>query len=152
MPMPNSGLVHPRFHDDIRGSAVAAAGGFPDTCTITRAAALDTGTTAADGASFVPAAPATIYTGVCRVQLDTGFSRGEVEKVGDDVTTLQRYRIGVPWDVDGLQTDDVLVVTASRDPQLVGRPLVVRSFAVDTFLIRRLVIAEDHPDRPTPEA
>lgn len=148
--MPRSGLTHPRFLDEVRKSAVANAGGFPDHVTITRPASAGAGASSAGGGSWTPAAASTVYEGCCRIQLDT-YSQGRAVTVGDDVVTLHRYRVGLPWDVPEILVDDIATITCTNDPVLQDRPVIVRDFVIDTYLVRRSVLVEDHPALPTPE-
>ena len=71
--------------------------------------------------------------------------------VGEKIVTLHRYRVGIRADGDQVLVDDIVTVTASEDTQLIGRPLIVRAVHYDTFLTRRLLLCEDHPDESSPE-
>lgn len=144
MPLRNSRLLHPRFHQEIRRSAVGDRG-YPDECTITRPGTGE-GTTDPATGIWTPPAATVVYTGCCRVQGDTR-TQGKIQEKGDEIVALHRYRAGVPWDVDQVLVDDVLTVTCSEDPVIVGRPLMVRDFVLDTFLVRRTLLLEDHPHR-----
>lgn len=149
----SSQLVHPRLHAALQGSAVGDRG-MPDLGIITRPAS-GTGTTDPNTGDWVPAAPTTVYDDAetagagapLRVQAMPTDDTTTV--VGDDVVTLHRYRVGVPASAAQVLVDDVVTVTASADTPLVGRHLVVRAVNYDTFLARRLLLCEDHPDEPT---
>lgn len=145
MPLPNSGLLHPRFHENLRRSAVADAG-LPDQCTVHRASA----STGAVGERLVwsPAAADLLYDGACRVQPEPTQDR--MVAAGDTPVTLHRYRASIRSDADQVLVDDVLTVTVSADPQLVGRPLVIRDVVFDTFQVHRYLLLEDHPEVATP--
>lgn len=142
----SSRLIHPKWHAAVQGSAAGDAG-LPDTCTITRAGTGD-GTLDEFG-NWTPPASTTVYgpDADCRVQAMPTDNKTVV--VGDEVVTLHRYRVGIRSDAAQVLVDDVLTVTASEDTPLVGRHLVVRGVNYDTFLGRRLLLCEDHPDRPT---
>lgn len=155
MPFPNSRLLHPRFHEQVQGSAVGDRG-LPDLGVITRPG---TGDGSLDEyGNWTPPASTTIYDNPetpgagapCRVQAMPSDNRTVV--IGEDVVTLHRYRVGIEATAAQVLVDDVLTVTASADPRLVRRPLIVRAVNYDTFLTRRLLLCEDHPDQPTPEA
>lgn len=146
MPLRNSRLLHPRFHDELRRSAVGDAG-LPDHGTITRAGVGD-GTIDPDS-TWVPPAPTTVYEDDLRVQPEPTQDR--VVVVGDRAVTLHRYRASIRWDANQVLVDDVLTLDRSADPQLIGRPLVVRDVTYDTFQVRRYLLLEDHPELATPE-
>lgn len=147
--MPRSGLLHPRFHSDIRRSAVAKAGGFPDEITFVRPGD-GPGVVSDAGGLWTPPEGTTIYQGCCRIQLDT-LSQGRQLTVGDEVVTLHRYRVGLPDDAPELLPGDIGTITCTHDPRVIARPLIVRDVIVaDTFLVRRTVLVEDHPNRPAP--
>ncbi len=148
MPLPNSRAVDPRLHQELRGSALGELG-MPDECTITRPTAgegsIDPGT-----GQWTPPAGVTVFTGACRVQPDTR-ARPTVVDTLDVSRHLRRYRASIPWDAPQVLVDDVLTVTRTHDPQLAGRPLLVRDVKYDTFQVRRFIDLEDHPNLATPE-
>jgi len=149
MPLPNSRLMHPRFHENLRRSAVGDAG-LPDHGLIFRpsdaAPTIDPVTKV-----LTPAAGATVYTGDLRVQAEPSQQRGDIDQ-GDQPVTLHRYRASLPYGADQILVDDVLVLDRSDDEQLVGRPLIVRDVHYSTFAVNRYLLLEDHPEHPTPEA
>lgn len=145
MPLPNSRLLHPRFHENLRRSAVGDAG-MPDHGTFTRPSA-GAGTTDASG-DWNPAAGTTVCTVDLRVQADSTQDRTVI--VGDKVVTLHAYKASIPWDAPQVLVDDVLVLDRSADPLLAGRPLIVRDVTYDTFQVRRYLQLEDHPEHLTP--
>lgn len=142
MPLPNSRLVHPRFHENLRASAAGTAG-MPDHGTITRpgdgAGAIDD-----DTKVWTPAAGTPVFVGDLRVQAEPSQQRGDIDQ-GDQPITLHRYRASLPFDADQVLVDDVLVLDRSADDQLVGRPLIVRDVHYSTFAINRYLLLEDHP-------
>lgn len=149
MTLPNSRLVHPRFHENLRRSAVGTAG-MPDHGTITRPGE-GAGTVDPVTARWTPPAGTEVFTGDLRVQAEPSQQRGNVE-VGDDTITLHRYRASIPYGADQVLVDDVLVLDRSTDEQLVGRPLIVRDVHYSSFAVNRYLLLEDHPELPTPEA
>ena len=61
----------------------------------------------------------------------------------------QRYRgkrfylVGVPWDAPAFAEGDEVVLTSSRrDPQIVGKPMVVREVVYSSFLVQRKLVCE----------
>lgn len=153
----SSQLIDPGFHTAVQRSAVGDRG-LPDLCVITRAGS-GTGTTDPNTGDWIPPDPAiTVYDdgetpgagAPCRVQAMPTDNKTVV--VGDDVVTLHRYRVGIEAGAAQVLVDDVVTVTASADTPLVGRHLVVRAVNYDTFLGRRLLLCEDHPDEPTEAA
>lgn len=148
MPLPNSRLLHPRFHKELRGSAVADRG-LPDTCRIVRATA-GQGTIDPESGLWTPPAGTTVFTGCCRVQPDPR-SRPKTADTTDELLVLQRYKASIPWDAPEVLVDDVLTVTCTHDPHMAGRHFIVRDVKFDTFQVRRFLDLEDHPDLATPE-
>lgn len=148
MPLANSRTVHPRFLQEIRRSAVADLG-LPDECTIVRPAP-GQGTVDADSGRWTPPAGQPVFTGPCRLQSDPR-ARPKNADTTDELLVMQRYKASLPWDAPQVLVDDVLTVTRTHDPQLAGRPFVVRDVKYDTFQVRRFLDLEEHPDHPTPE-
>ncbi len=144
MPLPGSNLLHPRFHEELRKSAVGDRG-LPDDCVITRAST-EPGTTDANG-NWTPADPDTIYTNGARAQAMPTADTTVV--VGDKLVTLHGYRVGIEAAADQVLVDDIVTITSSGDPHLANRPLIVRDVHYDTFLVRRLLLCDDHPEIPT---
>lgn len=147
MALRNSRLLHLRFHEELRRSAVGDAG-LPDRGTVYRAG-VGEGTTDGDGV-WTPPARTVVHAGCFRVQPEPTQDR--IVIVGDQAVTLHRYRVSTEWDADQIRVDDILVLDTSADPQLAGRPFVVRDVHYDTFQVRRYLLVEDHPDQLTPEA
>lgn len=111
----------------------AALAGMVDACTIRRRGPVftspDTG---------VPSpAYSTLYTGQCRVQQTRG--RAQPHNVGQDYQLLQRVEVQVPLSVTGLKVTDEVTITASRDPDLVGRVFLVKELAHKTDASSRRV-------------
>lgn len=145
MPLPNSRLVHPRFHENLRASAAGDLG-LPDSCVISRGG--DRVGAVGEGLVWSPAAADVVYVGACRVQPEATQDRDAT--VGDTLVSLHRYRASIRSDADQVLVDDVLTVTVSADPQLIGRPLVIRDVVFDSFQVHRYLLLEDHPEVATP--
>ncbi len=146
MPLPKSGLLHPRFHQAVQASAVGNLG-LPDACVVTRPGTGEG--TVDDHGTWHPPTPVEIYAGGCRCQARP--TDDTVVVVGQQVVTLHRYYIGIRADADQVLVDDIVEMTDSRDQPLLGRNLIVRSVHYDTFLARRLLVCDDHPDIATAE-
>lgn len=140
MPLPGARVIHPRLHESVR--SVQSDRGLPDECTITRpdGGALNPGTLI-----WTPNAPV-VYTGPCRVQL-LPPGRVFVNQHGDASVSVVRYSASLPWDTTDIAVDDVLTVTTSKDPKMIGRSFVVYNVTVDTFGSRRFVDLIDRPER-----
>lgn len=89
-----------------------------DTCTVTSPAA--TAFDPDDG--YSDATGATVYTGPCRVARPSGPQQVEA---GEDTVTLGRFDVTLPWDTVALEVNQLVTVTASGDPFLIGRVLRV---------------------------
>lgn len=134
---------------EIAGMRETSASALPDTCTVTRPGGeptLDANTLDLD-----PAAPVTVYAGVCRVRPRANEEQdsqvGDLhETLGPYVGTLPALRThdgvtaGNPNDV---RVDDYLTVTASSDPSMVGRHFQVRHIGWSSFQIDRRIGLED---------
>lgn len=59
--------------------------------------------------------------------------------IGGDPVNVVRFKVILPWTVDGMLPDDILVVVTSADADLEGRSLIVESVEAATFLTRRVV-------------
>lgn len=121
-----------------RGQVLAEAL-MQDSCTITRAGG---------GSSFDPAtgtytdpASTTVYTGKCRVKPRNLVDR--TVQAGEQQVSLWPFEVSVPVSATDVDLDDVVTVTGSIDPSLVGRTLRVRSVARGTFLTARRLDCEE---------
>jgi hypothetical protein len=139
---------------EIDGMRDTSASALPDTCTITRhdgEPTLDAVTLDLD-----PAPTATVYVGACRVR-PRGTNEQDAQ-VGDLAETLGDYIATLPataspdsvtaGDPNDVRVDDYLVVTASTDPILVGRPFQVRHVGWSSWQIDRRLGIEDR-EQPT---
>jgi hypothetical protein len=171
----SSRLVHPSFHRFVQASAVGDRG-MPDRCVIKRAGT-GAGTTASSG-NWTPPAASTVYgpDGPCRIQARPTSDR--IVEVGDQVVTLHAYWVGIEALAAQIIVDDVVTITDSADggddllrdengvpmtdgtgvPMMsgqvgdwgaTGRHLIVRDVHYDSFLTRRLLLCDDHPEIPT---
>lgn len=107
-----------------------------DTCTVRRR----NGTTRVDGLD-VPNYD-TVYTGMCKVQADTTLA-STAQEIGGAVVTQTTRRVDLPMSAPEVMVDDLMDITASLDPQIVGETLRVSSRFGKTFATaRRLEVKE----------
>ncbi len=112
-----------------------------DTCTITRPGA-GAGTFNPATGETAPAARATVYTGRCSVT--PRDSVGQEQPAAGQMITEAMVDVAIPYGVTAVEVDDTVTVTASLDPDLIGRELVVRSVrAYTSATARRLVCTDD---------
>lgn len=139
MPLPGSSIVNPKLHEHLTGWRRR---GLPDTCTITRPS---TAVATVDPETLVrtPASPTVIYDGGCTAQPAPYGDR--VVITGDTQVVIRKYVVSIDADAASIDVDDVVVLTTTEDPLLLGRPLVVVDVTGDTFQSRRLIICEDRP-------
>jgi hypothetical protein len=108
-----------------------------DAVTITRAGAPvfdpNTGT-------YTPGVVA-VYSGPCRVRPLSGTAMAG--SIGDLDSSLTHYVISLPSSADGIERDDIALITASSDADLVNRPLTVASVPLKTWSASRRIIVED---------
>lgn len=121
-----------------RGQAAAEAG-MVDACTIRRVTAVATDPdTGADTPTYLNPDP---YVGKCRLQ--QGIAQAAEQDVGEDFTLQLRLVLQVPVAVTGIEINDEVTITASRDPDLVGRAFVVRDlFHKTDATARRIGVTE----------
>jgi hypothetical protein len=120
-----------------RGRA-AAERMMVDSCTIRRR----TGeSTAPDGNVTPTYLSPDPYTGRCRVQQRTAAATPA--DAGEAYALMLSLEVQVPMSVVGVQADDEVTITASVDPDLVGRTFLVRALAHATHkTARRLQVVE----------
>lgn len=105
----------------------AAEAGMADACVIRRR----TGeTTDLDLGSVTPTyLSPNPYAGKCRIQMGAQGAGSQQRDVGEDTQVLLPLELQLPMSVTGLQVDDEVTVTASTDPDLVGRTFLIRGLA-----------------------
>jgi hypothetical protein len=108
---------------------------IPDACTI-RAPDV---TVFADG-SYTTTPGAVVYQGPCRVHPQ---GSDVVVEAGEQPVTQRTYDVTLPSTASGIEVDQVLTVTVSADPDLVGRPLRVTDAKVASIHVQRQLVAED---------
>jgi len=125
--------------DVLRRAQTMAVAGMRDTCTIRRPTAptedLDTGEVTKTYLSPDP------YAGPCRIQ--QAIAQAQQQDVGEDYQLLVRFELQLPMTVTGIQVRDEVTITASRDPDLVGRVFLVRDlFHKTDASARRIGVTE----------
>lgn len=103
----------------LRGQAAALAS-MVDACTIRRR----TGESTDPDTGVITPTWASLYVGVCRVQ--QSLAQADQHDVGEDYQLRLRLTVQLPVTVTGLQVNDEVTVTTSRDADLVGRVFLVR--------------------------
>jgi hypothetical protein len=109
------------------------------TCTITRES---TGVMYDDETgTYLPSPPDEIYDGWCRLR---GLEPQEnVHDVAGDQVTVNDYTVAIDWETVDVEVDDVVTLTSSLDPRLVGRPMKVLAVGVtDDLVARRLTVRD----------
>lgn len=120
-----------------RGRVFALAQ-MTDTCTITREGPRVLDTATGQNAPSVTA----IYAGKCRVRPQPGIATRDV-RAGDQVIGTHAPVVSVPVEVVDVAAGDIVTVTASRDPGLIGRRLLVQVVAEGSQITaRRLLVQE----------
>lgn len=110
----------------------AAALGMVDTCLIQRV----NSTIVDSETGKVTPVYATVYTGQCKVQ-QRAVRGGAPVVVGEASIFDSQLELHLPVNVTTVQPDDVVTITASIDPDLVGRTFHLRGPAHKTYLTAR---------------
>jgi hypothetical protein len=120
----------------------AAEAGMADTCTIRRVTGW---TTDLDSGVRTPTyLSPDVYAGKCRVQ--QGIAQADQHDAGEDYLLQLRLVVQLPMSVVGVKVGDEVTLTASRDPDLVGRPFLVRDlFHKTDASARRVGVTERTP-------
>lgn len=69
--------------------------------------------------------------------------RDTMDEIGNAIVFVRQYRLKVPVEVDDVQIRDFVIVTASRDPAMVGRKYEVRDVVQETNAGARLMTLQD---------
>jgi hypothetical protein len=123
----------------IQRARAAAEEGMVDTCIIRRS----TGETTDQASGVVT--PTYLspnpYTGKCRVQ--QSLAQADQHDAGEDYQLQLRLTLQLPMSVIGAEVGDQVTITASRDPDLVGRAFLIRDlFHKTDASARRIGITE----------
>jgi hypothetical protein len=122
-----------------------ASDAMTDRCTISRSAGR--GVYNPETNTHDPAGTAPVWSGRCRVASSVA---GQDVTVGALHEVLGRYIVHIPYDTPTVQPGDVVTVTESADPQLLGQRLTVESVPMSTVHARRRLVVQDpqYRDRP----
>ena len=84
----------------------------------------------------------TIYTGICRVRPQPGIATRDV-RAGEQVIGTHAPVVSVPVEVVNVASGDIVTVTVSLDPGLIGRRMLVQVVAEGSQITaRRLLVQE----------
>lgn len=112
-----------------------------DTCVIRRR----TGETTDPNTGQTTPTYSTVHTGKCRVKMTTTLSvnPSQDRETGQQSITVTQMLLQVPFSVTGIQVEDEVEITASLDPDLVGRKLRVDGpFGQTHATMRRYLVEE----------
>lgn len=142
MPLRGTRVIHPRFQAHHQA---VVAGQMTAECTITRTAS--TGTVPAfdetAGRSVHPAS-VTVYSGPCRVQMQSDTS-GNTE-VGHRMVSSATCRVTIPYNADLMEVGDLVQVTAAADdPDLAGLTLTVTGVHRSSIRWQQDLVCEMQP-------
>lgn len=137
MPLAGRGaqVIDPRWNTFHRPTATAT---MDAECIITRPSG--TGTTDADG-TYTPSPGTPIYTGVCRVV--TMIRTDAVQISGEAQETHRRLQVGIRYDAPEIRPGDLVDITMTADPQLLGRKLRVLEVAFGSEQWQRNLICDE---------
>lgn len=94
-----------------------------------------------DGAD-IPELRDTVYAG--RAAITPHMSRRDrFDEFGQGLIFTRQYRLKIPWNAPLPQIRDRIVMTVSRDPELIGREMEVRDPVVSTNTAYRRVTVHD---------
>jgi len=86
-----------------------------------------------------------LYTGRCRIRpVSESRVSGKPAEAGGSVLAIEQYLVSVPLSVTGVEAHDLLQVTVSADPRLVGRVLKVGGLVAGSQVSARRMICEDN--------
>lgn len=125
---------------ELAGIRLDVAGFFEDQCTITRTT--DEGTLNHATALYDTPTVVNIYTGSCSIY-PIESRRDRFDEFGQGLVYTRQYRVVLPWTEEDVQIRDDFLITASDDPQLIGRPMEVRDVLVATNLGYRRLTVQD---------
>lgn len=88
----------------------------------------------------------TIYTGPAHISPVT-YRRDRQEIGGMESVRIRQYRAVVPWDSGDIWIDDKMTVTATEDPQMVGKVFDISDVLYESELAaRRLSLTDTSKD------
>lgn len=111
----------------------AAELGMVDACTIRR----NSGSVLDDFSGTTTETWSSVYAGKCRVQ--QGIAQAAEGETGEDYLLHLRLVVQLPMATTGLKVGDEVTISASQDPDLVGRVFLVRDLFHKTDATARRV-------------
>jgi hypothetical protein len=112
-----------------------------DSCSITRI----TGYTLNPSTGVNTPTTTTQYTGVCRVRAARAATAQD-SAAGETVVPQVPVVVSVPTTVTNVNEGDRVTVTASNDPDLVNKVLLVKAVQSSTHITARRLLCEELPD------
>ena len=82
-----------------------------------------------------------VYEGPCRVQARA--LQGQAPRVGEYAASILRLEVHLPVSVTGVAVGDVVGVTGSADPDLLGRKFTVTGLSHKSLLTARRLAVEE---------
>ena len=125
---------------ELAGIRADVAGIFEDECEITRETS--PGTLNHATAQYDSPTVVAVYSGECSIY-PIESRRDRFDEFGQGLVYTRQYRVVLPYTVDNVQIRDEFVITASDDPQLIGRPMEVRDVLVSTNVGYRRLTVQD---------
>ena len=81
-----------------------------------------------------------IYTGRMSIW-PISARRDNQDELGEGLIFIRQYRVNIPWDAAEILIRDIVRITTTADPRLIGRPMEVRDVFVSTNVgYRRLTV------------
>lgn len=136
--LPNTRVIHPLFeqhHRPVTADAMTAE------CAITRPASAGASVFDEATATSQHPAPASIYTGACRITRAPLSATTVV--VADRPVNNARYVVGIPAEAPPVQSGDIVTLTACEGAAaIVGHPMVVTDAAYGSITWQRDLLCD----------
>lgn len=124
---------------DLHSLAAYAQRQHTATCTITRAGAGEPVRNEETG-QLEPPASTPVYTGPCLIVAEGG---DRVQEFGEGPVALRSYACSIADSTVDVRVEDVVTITDSRDPRLVGAQMRVLDVPKSELVtVRRLILEE----------
>jgi hypothetical protein len=121
-----------------------------DTCSVVRRSG---GTWNDTTGTYGPGTDTALYAGPCRVDSISGAMGGAGRiRIGEEAVIQSGYWVFLPPEVIAPKPEDVVIVTASEDGNMVGRELIVKkndaNFSPNTANAMRALLCDDVQEGP----
>ena len=93
-----------------------------------------------DSGEYVESPSTDVYEGPCMVRPTAGAAR--VVEFGGQAVSLRLYDVTLPADT-AVEVEDIVTVTGSPDPGLIGQVMHILDVAFDERQLNRRIVAED---------